>query len=170
MLRPIAVQTSAGSASHLTGLAFVVDSNGRRNHVILSETIIPSHSVFDSLITTGLPIAVMLDGAFYAIFRATLAMLSSPKDPDSHDPGRLGIGISAQPAHAPSLVAELIVHSLPRVTDDPTDVAARYFLTLAAYLAELEAIWPRLHHLKGPDESLPEERHQQLRPRPTRAP
>ena len=103
MLPLITVQTSAGSASQLTGLAFVVDSNGRRNHVILSETIIPSHAVFDSLITASLPTTVMLDGAFYAIFRATLAMLSSPKDPDRHDPGRLGIGTSDQPAHVDRL-------------------------------------------------------------------
>ncbi|MEA4884687.1 MAG: iron-containing alcohol dehydrogenase [Clostridia bacterium] len=124
----VAIQTAAGSASHLTNLAWVANTNGRSVRLISGSAVTPVRAVFDSTVTRTAPRGVVLDGAFYGVFRGIHAALCAS---DDH---------SAEALDGAGLVIELTLQNLPRVLADQEGDEAREAMAIATDLAGLLAI------------------------------
>ncbi len=118
----LAVQTAAGSASHLTKYSNLTDLAAAQKMLIIDEAIIPARAVFDYGLTRTAPAALTLDGAFDGLGHVTEAYWGA----GAATIDRLeGIAAAA---------VELIVASVGDAVARPDDLSAREGLGLGTDL------------------------------------
>jgi alcohol dehydrogenase len=109
----IAVQTSASSGAHLTKYANITDPAAGQKKLIVDETIVPRHSLFDYEATASMPVPVTIDGILDAIAHCFEVLSGIPAE--KYD---LAAAIT-------ETAVELAVQYAPRVVRDPEDMEAR---------------------------------------------
>ena len=120
-VRLIAVPTTAGTGSEVSPAAVI--TVGHRKETLVDYCLVPDMAVVDPLLTISMPRSVTVDSGIDALTHALEACVS----------------IFASPYTDAFCVqaARLIFDALPRVCDDPSDVAARTDMANAATLAGL---------------------------------
>jgi len=119
----VAIQSLAGSASHLTKYANITDIQAAQKKLVIDEAIIPAHPVFDHSLTRSAPRDLTADGAMDGIAHSLEVLYGAAGKPHY--------------AKAAEIAAEstaLIVRHLPRVLDDLADKGSREALCLATDL------------------------------------
>jgi len=124
----VAIQSLAGSASHLTKYANITDVQAGQKKLVIDDAIIPAHPVFDHSLTRSAPRDLTADGAMDGIAHS-LEVLYGAAGGD-----RRGRTHYAKAAEIASESIALIVRHLPRVLDDLADRESREALCLATDL------------------------------------
>jgi acetaldehyde dehydrogenase/alcohol dehydrogenase len=120
-VRLVAVPTTSGTGSEVSPAAVV--TVGERKETLVDYCLVPDVAIVDPLLTLSMPESVTLDSGIDALTHALEAVVS----------------IFASPYTDAFCVqaARLIFDALPRVLDDPADLAARTDMANAATLAGL---------------------------------
>ena len=119
----VAIQSLAGSASHLTKYANITDVQAAQKKLVIDEAIIPAHPVFDHSLTSSAPRDLTADGAMDGIAHSLEVLYGAAGKPPY-----------AKAAEIASESIALIVRHLPRVLDDLADKQSREALCLATDL------------------------------------
>ncbi|HUW33515.1 MAG TPA: iron-containing alcohol dehydrogenase [Planctomycetota bacterium] len=119
----VAIQSLAGSASHLTKYANITDIQAAQKKLVIDEAIIPAHPVFDHSLTSSAPRDLTADGAMDGIAHSLEVLYGAAGKPPY-----------AKAAEIASESIALIVRHLPRVLDDLADKQSREALCLATNL------------------------------------
>ena len=119
----VAIQSLAGSASHLTKYANITDIQAAQKKLVIDEAIIPAHPVFDHSLTYSAPRDLTADGAMDGIAHSLEVLYGAAGKPPY-----------AKAAEIASESIALIVRHLPRVLDDLADKQSREALCLATDL------------------------------------
>ncbi|MGZ4493596.1 MAG: iron-containing alcohol dehydrogenase, partial [Nocardioides sp.] len=120
-VRLVAVPTTSGTGSEVSPAAVL--TVGRRKETLVDYSLVPDMAIVDPLLTLSMPRSVTLDSGIDALTHALEAAVS----------------IFASPFTDAFCVqaARLVFDALPRVYDDPGDLAARTDMANAATLAGL---------------------------------
>ena len=119
----VAIQSLAGSASHLTKYANITDLQTAQKKLVIDEAIIPAHPVFDYSLTYAAPRDVTADGAMDGIAHSLEVLYGAAGKPHY--------------TKAAEIAAEsiaLVVKYLPRLLGDLGNREAREALCLATDL------------------------------------
>ncbi len=120
-VRLVAIPTTAGTGSEVSPAAVV--TVGERKETLVDYSLVPDMAIVDPMLTLSMPTSVTVDSGLDALTHALEAEVS----------------IFASPYTDAFCVqaARLIFDALPRVYDDPQDLAARTDMANAATLAGL---------------------------------
>jgi acetaldehyde dehydrogenase/alcohol dehydrogenase len=120
-VRLVAIPTTAGTGSEVSPAAVI--TVGERKETLVDYSLVPDEAIVDPLLTLSMPRSVTVDSGIDALTHALEAAVS----------------IFASPYTDAFCVqaARLIFEALPKVYDDPGDLAARTDMSNAATLAGL---------------------------------
>ena len=119
----IAIQSVASSGAHLTKYSNITDLASGQKKLIVDESIVPGHPMFDYAVTYRAPRDLTSDGALDGIAHCLEVLYGAVNKPYYEKAKKIaGIGI------------DLVVRYLPRVIEDPGDKEARDALCLATDL------------------------------------
>ncbi|MBD3305977.1 iron-containing alcohol dehydrogenase [candidate division KSB3 bacterium] len=119
----IAIQTAASSGAHLTKYSNITDISTGQKKLVVDESIVPSHPVFDYTVTHNAPPALTVDGGLDGvahILEVFYGAVGKPYYDKLKEIAEAGIG--------------LIVQYLPKAKENPKDTEAREALCLATDL------------------------------------
>ena len=123
LLSHIAIQSIAGSASHLTKYANITDLSTSQKKLIVDDAIIPAFPVFDYEITKTSPASLTIDGAMDGLSHC-LEVLYGSVDKEYYEKMQRVTGICLK----------LVLEYLPVALDNPESSDAREALCLATDL------------------------------------
>lgn len=123
ILPVIAVQTASSSGAHLTKYSNITDPATGIKKLIVDEAIIPPRAVFDYRVTAGAPEALTLDGGLDGIAHCWEVFM-----------GAAGKSYYEEIEEITCTSVGLIVDSLPKAIEDPSDLDARVALGLGTDL------------------------------------
>ncbi len=118
----VAVQTASGSAAHLTKYSNITDIQAAQKKLFVDEAIVPVRALFDYRLTTTMPAALTLDGAFDGMAHCLEVFYGAP--PEQYD---LTAEIAVKGI-------ELIISSIERVLSNLEDIKSREALGLGTDL------------------------------------
>jgi alcohol dehydrogenase class IV len=119
----VAIQTAASSAAHLTKYSNITDVATGQKKLIVDDAIVPQQPIFDYTATLSAPLSLSADGAMDGLSHS-LEVLYSAAGKDNTK--------QIETVAAESI--RLVVTYLPRVMQNPADVASREALGLATDL------------------------------------
>jgi alcohol dehydrogenase class IV len=119
----VAIQTAASSAAHLTKYSNITDVATGQKKLIVDEAIVPSQPIFDYQVTLGTPAALAADGALDGVSHCLEVLYDS-----------VGKSHFEKVAEVAATGIELVVQNLPKVIEDPQQIAPRKALGLATDL------------------------------------
>ena len=122
VLPVMAAMTAASSAAHLTKYSNVTDPVSGQKKLIIDEAIVPPRAVFDHSFTLTQPSNLTVDGGLDGLSHCLEVYLGAKEDNIDRIEEVCLTGI------------ELIVTSLRKVVDDPTNIEARRQVALATDL------------------------------------
>jgi len=122
VLPVMAAMTAASSAAHLTKYSNVTDPVSGQKKLIIDEAIVPPRAVFDYSFTLTQPSNLTVDGGLDGLSHCLEVYLGAKEDNIGQIEEVCLTGI------------ELIVTSLRKVVDDPTNIEARRQVALATDL------------------------------------
>jgi alcohol dehydrogenase len=123
LTKHVAIQTIAGSAAHLTKYSNITEISTGQKKLIVDDSIVPAHPVFDYKVTYGTPPDLTADGALDGISHSLEVLYGAVGKPDYEKLEEIA-GISIR----------LAVNYLPQAIADPGDKEAREALCLATDL------------------------------------
>lgn len=123
LLPPLAVQTAASSAAHLTRYSNVTDLAQGQKKLIVDEAIVPPRAVFQYDVTVSMSRDFTLNGAFDGIAHCLEVFLGAVGKPEY-----------ARIAEVATTGIRLIVNHVQRVATTPDDLTAREALGLGTDL------------------------------------
>jgi alcohol dehydrogenase len=123
LTKHVAIQTIAGSAAHLTKYSNITEISTGQKKLIVDDSIVPAHPVFDYKVTYGTPLDLTADGALDGISHSLEVLYGAVGKPDYEKLEEIA-GISIR----------LAVNYLPQAIADPGDKEAREALCLATDL------------------------------------
>jgi alcohol dehydrogenase len=123
LTKHVAIQTIAGSAAHLTKYSNITEISTGQKKLIVDDSIVPAHPVFDYKVTYGTPPDLTADGALDGISHSLEVLYGAVGKPDYEKLEEIA-GISIR----------LAVNYLPQAIADPGDKGAREALCLATDL------------------------------------
>jgi alcohol dehydrogenase len=123
LLPHIAIQSAAGSASHLTKYANITDFSTGQKKLIVDDAIIPEKCIFDYNMTYNTDINLMVDGAMDGLAHSLEVLYGSVGKPDYK--------LAAEIAE---ICITLILKYLPIAIKNPKSSQAREALCLATDL------------------------------------
>lgn len=131
----VAIPTTAGTGSEVTGVAVLTDPARRLKIGISSPQLIPVRAICDPELTLTCPRGVTAASGADALVHAVESYLAPPLEPRWGD--GVGLFTGASPLTAPLALeaTRLIFSALPRVTSDGTDIEAREQMMIASHLA-----------------------------------
>jgi alcohol dehydrogenase class IV len=119
----VAIQSAASSGAHLTKYSNITDTKTGQKKLIVDESIVPSHPLFDYEVTYSAPRSLTADGALDGIAHCLEVLY-----------GAVGAPNYEKIKEIASTGIRLVVNYLPRVMRDPHDEKAREALCLATDL------------------------------------
>ncbi len=119
----IAIQTLAGSASHLTKYANVTDMSTAQKKLIVDDAVIPGLAIFDHEVTYNTPADITIDGAMDGIAHCLEVLYGSAGKP-----------VYNMVEEIAEICISLIISYLPVALDNPKDREAHEALCLATDL------------------------------------
>jgi len=114
----VAIPTTAGTGSEVGRAGVVIDEDDHRKVLVFHPKMLPVAVICDPELTVGLPRMLTVGTGIDALSHSLEALCAPSYHPMSH-----GIGLEG---------ARLVLHNLPRVVADPTDIAARGHMMSAA--------------------------------------
>jgi len=119
----IAIQSVASSGAHLTKYSNITDLASGQKKLIVDESIVPGHPMFDYAVTYKAPRDLTSDGALDGIAHCLEVLYGAVNKPYYEKAKKIA-----------SIGIDLVVRYLPRVIEDPGDKEAREALCLATDL------------------------------------
>ena len=119
----IAIQSVASSGAHLTKYSNITDLASGQKKLIVDESIVPGHPMFDYAVTYRAPRDLTSDGALDGIAHCLEVLYGAVNKPYYEKAKKIA-----------SIGIDLVVRYLPRVIEDPGDKEAREALCLATDL------------------------------------
>lgn len=118
-----AIQTAASSAAHLTKYSNITDLSTNQKKLVVDDAIVPSLSVFDYETTINAPYRLTVDGAMDGIAHSVEVMYQMT--------GKPGYDLAERIAGE---CVSMVVHNLPIIKKNPSDINAREAIGLATDL------------------------------------
>jgi len=118
----IALQTASSSAAHLTKYSNITDFNTNQKKLIVDETLVPPRALFDYSLTKSMSVSFTSDGAFDGLAHCLEAYYGANHETFEKIQKIALTGI------------ELIVASLEKAVDEPSNIDIREALGLATDL------------------------------------
>jgi alcohol dehydrogenase len=119
----VAMQTAASSAAHLTRYSNITDTSTWQKKLIVDDAVVPSRALFDYEVTTSMPPALTVDGAWDGLSHSLEALY-----------GAVGHPHYGKVAEVAKEGVGLVVEYLERAMDNPSDAEARSALGYATDL------------------------------------
>ncbi|GGH42452.1 iron-containing alcohol dehydrogenase [Microbacterium album] len=131
----VAIPTTAGTGSEVTPVAVISDPDRELKVGVSSPRLIPRVAVVDPELTVGAPRGVTAHAGIDAFVHAVESFTARDLVPAQTAPLPVFVGRNALTAPLSLEAAALIHEALPRVIDDPADVAARTAMARGSLLA-----------------------------------
>lgn len=135
LLPVVAIPTTAGTGSEVTGVAVVTDKERRLKVGISSPRLIPVRTICDPELTLTCPASVTAASGADALVHAVESYLAPPLEPRWGSDAGLFTGASPVTAPLALEATRLIFSALARATSNGSDIEARERMMTGSHLA-----------------------------------